>query len=248
MTPYEYLILPDLHNRIEIHERIISACPAKRVVHLGDYWDNWDDMPADAQLTAEWVKTRIDVNDILLLGNHDHYYAIGQARAMCSGNTYEKRQAILQVLTEDDLGRLHLHAFLDVPLDAKNILVTHAGLSQQIRGRRGPGVWDEDIHKTLLQAFDELRNGKLPDLACQVGARRGGRWLHGGVLWEDSNDFSPIPGLQQIFGHTPSSNPRTWLDPNDGEVANWCIDTHSKHFATVDSKGDIQIHAVPDWV
>lgn len=246
MTPYEYLILPDLHNRIETHERIISVCPAKRVVHLGDYWDNWDDTPADAQLTAEWVKTRIDADDILLLGNHDVYYVFGNAQAMCSGNTYDKRKAILKVLPEEDLGAFQLHEMLDVPLESKNILVTHAGLSQQMV--KSMTVWDKAIHKTLLEAFGELRNGKLPDLACQVGARRGGRWAHGGVLWEDSRDFSPVSGLQQLFGHTPSSNPRTWLDSNDGEVANWCIDTHSQHFATVDSKGDIQIHATLDWV
>lgn len=52
------LIVGDLHHapNLDEVEQPIARERADTVVFLGDYFDQWDDSPADAERTAVWLK------------------------------------------------------------------------------------------------------------------------------------------------------------------------------------------------
>ena len=62
----------------------------------------------------------------------------------------------------------------------------------------------------------------------QVGFTRGGSNDVGGPLWCDYDEFADIPGINQIFGHTPNHIVRHRKTKNS---EHYCIDTKLKHYA-----------------
>jgi hypothetical protein len=66
-----------------------------------------------------------------------------------------------------------------------------------------------------------------------------------GVLWQSWEEFAPVPGLSQIVGHTPATQPRI-LRQQRG--VNYCIDTHSAHYAVMEENGSIHVRSVLDEV
>jgi hypothetical protein len=61
-----------------------------------------------------------------------------------------------------------------------------------------------------------------PHWFWSVGMARGGFTPVGGLLWCDwSREFQPVPGLNQVMGHTPA---RTFRTIRGMTSENWCID------------------------
>ena len=75
-----------------------------------------------------------------------------------------------------------------------------------------------------------------------VGTKRGGRSPAGGILWCDFGEFAAVPGVHQIFGHTPGVQPR-WIG-ND----QLCLDTNlsrgPRHYAIIED-GAIEVRPLP---
>lgn len=233
------LILFDLHNRIETHQRIIDTVKADAVYHIGDYWDDFNDTPRDAQETARWVLERQIAGDNMLLGNHDVYYLYGNAKTMCSGNDYAKLSAVRSILTTEwQRNQFRLFYWLHTP--AREILLTHAGLAPRWIGRPNRPKIVPTITKRLEAAEASLKMGGTPGIACDVEFSRGGWSNLGGCLWQDWRWFVPIPWVSQIVGHTPAPAPRV-IRYLGGEAH--CGDTHSEHFATVAEDGTIEMHS-----
>jgi hypothetical protein len=216
------LVIADLHEPpdpvLEQIDATISGEAPDRVVFLGDYFDQYNDTPADAGRMAKWLKVSLaDPRRTHLIGNHDASYFWAYDATFCPGFTWEKRQVIWKVLGKDlSRSRFVFHAWVD------GWLLTHAGLSANWYPE---GTSLDRIVKWLdaeaRAARKNFADGKS-HWFIEVGSKRGGRAPAGGILWCDHRELSPIPGLRQIYGHTPSHEVRWCRD-------HLCLDTAMGH-------------------
>lgn len=218
------LIIGDLHapKCFRGVDGLIDRTDPERVVLLGDYLDHFNDGPADAARAGAWLHERLgDPRFTFLLGNHDLPY-LYPGRITCPGFSYEKLTALHSELDAEAFrGAAKLAHWLD-----RRTLLTHAGLS-----RRGvpPGLDAEALpvwlDREIRRAWDDLEvsDGWPRHWVWRTGFARGGDQTVGGLLWCDFDEFTPVPGLSQIFGHTPARKTRR-IETGDGTV-NICADT-----------------------
>lgn len=225
------LILSDWHHRWETVEKIINHNnTVDRIISLSDEFDDFGDTPKDAENTAVFLKKCLNLpNFISTVGNHSLFYFYPKVSWLrCSGNTKEKCEVIRKTLG-DDIYKFHFYHWDEY------FLYTHAGLNPYFLPP--DGFSPEWMEKRCQQARLNCEAG-IPDPILCAGYSRGGNLTSGGITWCDwEYDFVPIEGLNQICGHTPGRFPRVKLGKNS---VNYCIDTHSKHYAIVaDGKVDI---------
>lgn len=191
------LVLGDIHNRWAFAERVLHGLHGRyrAAIMIGDYFDRFFDTPADVGATARWLAQSLAQPDrIHLLGNHDMAYMYStNTYLLCPGFSWEKHAAVAHELAGAPCDRLKLAHVED------GWLFSHAGFAPE----HADGETAESlVHRAnaLLPTLHEDRYHSL--LAC--GAGRGGRSITGGVTWLDWwSEFTPIPGLNQIVGHTP---------------------------------------------
>jgi hypothetical protein len=233
------LIFSDLHEPpVQVFVKIESVIESETpecVVFLGDYFDQFGDSPEDAARTSFWLKKSLaDPRRIHLIGNHDASYLWPNEATFCPGFTWEKEKVIRCILGKNAARSFVFHGWVD------EWLLTHAGLSAQwIPEGAGPiGNWliDQDI-----AARDAFASGR-PHWYLAVGPKRGGDARAGGILWCDYRELEPIPGVRQIFGHTPDDSIRI-IKGGPGVIADrqhfqLCLDTNTgrgpQHFAVVE--------------
>ncbi len=142
-----------------------------------------------------------------------------------------KYDLIHRVLSPDDWDKLVLYYYDN----ESNTLFTHAGLSRAVTV--GWDDWKSGLIEANKEALAALRANESHWL-FRAGTARGGFQRCGGITWCDWNEFEPILGLNQVFGHTPGREPR---NDNSGGCFNVCLDTHFQHYALVQS-GEVTIH------
>ena len=106
------------------------------------------------------------------------------------------------------------------------MLFTHAGVSAPLvpPGAANVTAWVADQEAVAL-AF--LKLGR-PHWVFRGGTRRGEKSV-GGPLWCDFSEFEPIPGLNQVFGHTPAAKGEPLIRVKTGaDSINLCIDATSQ--------------------
>jgi len=111
------------------------------------------------------------------------------------------------------------------------LLLTHAGLNEWVLGSQSN---IEDIERFLIREYDKKYTGHV----FWIGKSRGGRSEFGGIFWNDwkSDNWRSVPGLVQIFGHTPISE-ITKIDEN-----NYAIDCSFKKLSVIEyDEGNIKI-------
>lgn len=203
------LIISDIHQRIKQIDSILNNETFDRVVFLGDYFDDFNDTPQDSYRMALWLKKNLqDERFVFLFGNHDISYFSVNRNAQCSGYTDNKDIAIWEILDTNDFDKFKFFWMQD------GWLCSHAGLVDSFL----PPVWKsedlthENIKKYLLEQSElclkSLHETRETHWFFQAGDAR--RWrpigCKGGILWCDFNqEFEPIKGLAQIFGHTPQN-------------------------------------------
>lgn len=228
------LIVPDIHNKIELADAIINQeGDADKCIFLGDIWDDFNDTPAIAYKVAEWVKSRIfDDRFVFLWGNHDIAYGFRCPRLMCSGNTRSKEEAIWGVLGHEHFSRWRFY-WLD-----KSFLLSHAGLHPNYL----PPTWKEsDVTLANLKQYLTGEEEK-----CKIAIQTDGHhWFfaagdarrrfpiginEGGLLWCDARyEFCPVPNLSQVFGHTKMGQyPRIFRDNGTSVSDRVCLETEIK--------------------
>ncbi len=261
------LILSDIHNRIEIAQKIMDSVPHDLCVQMGDLWDSYGDNYFDAIKTSVWVKNQLDNNPkyIQLTGNHCSAYRWPSSTCRnCSGFTLDKCHAINSILSKKDWDK-----FLPYFYHAEgNWMISHAGFDKSI--------FQDDLRNDLSKlkdAFDsailDIEGEKRYHPYFGVGYARGGSQEHGGITWEDFNSINPIPEYNQIVGHTILKEPtikfrteKKYLKTipfNSGLVsphnANRLdlgdivigIDTNNRHYALI-TDGILTIHEIPiEW-
>lgn len=242
-----WLIIGDVHHKVAEAERLIARHGGwgTKVLFLGDYFDTWGDGPAQAAKTAAWLAESVRKRDrVHLVGNHDLPYLFPDVPLLrCPGFSEEKRLAALPQL-DTVRERLRLAHAED------GWLCSHAGVHDGLFSAGEPLPSPEAIADLANGYFARLPEVPWPEI-FGVGAARGGKQACGGLTWQDWNvEFRPLPGLNQIVGHTPRlgcARARCWLRgkglwttaveapatapqpplPPAGEVKseNWCLDT-----------------------
>jgi hypothetical protein len=214
------IVIPDLHQAPNLNqvEQAIARERPDLTVFLGDYFDQFDDTPRDAGRTAEWLWHSLrQPKRIHLWGNHDLPYGYPENPVVrCPGFTIEKFEAIQSHLGEPDWQKLRLCHW------EGHRLFSHAGWSKHWFN---PSPASPDPRTNLAAheraAWEALRV-RHDHWIFDVGFRRGGRVVAGGLVWCDLREFEPIPCIDQFFGHTPGMLGR--YVPGDRST-NWCLDT-----------------------
>ncbi len=226
-----FLIIPDLHHHAEHADFWIQQFPGRRVIFLGDYFDDFRDHPSDAAAMAEWVKHKVESEPtwVFLVGNHDlpYLYPLDE-RFMGPGFHLSKREEIGAVIKGLDRSRFQLHLFVE-----PDLLFSHAGLHPGwLRHQR------REVAADFLEEAEQcVLTGKWHPL-LSWGQDRGGVSSDptiGGIVWMDWSNLRPLRFAHQIVGHTPDRFPR---HKTVHEVFNLCLDVgHAMACATLDHEG-----------
>lgn len=243
-----YLIFSDLHHRYKIVEFIISTLREERkrqidqIIFLGDYFDSKQHTTLDdAEGTAEWLHNSLQQPDrVHLVGNHDAPYfltnpAASSVRACptdywCPGFSIEKLHLIRKHITEEDIAKIKAMHY------ANDFLFSHAGILEQLIPSnldKHEGATDAEritsyVNSEYKELFVDKKIYDRPYPVFKYGARMG-EPFPGGVTWADWNDeFVPIPGLNQIVGHTPANYYRENSLPELVSI-NYAVDTANQH-------------------
>jgi len=192
-----------------------------RVIFLGDYFDSQGDNASDSWLTALWLRRRMDSSsDIFLLGNHDAAYMFpDDPQLYCPGFTRVKAKAIHEILRPEHWARFQLaHA-------EQGWLISHAGFHP---------AWMKEptVPRTLERCENamELARRGIVDPILAMGEVRSGVQRFGGPLWMDWGSFLPIPGINQIVGHTQGDEVREHCT---SESRNYCLDVRNASVAAI---------------
>ena len=261
------LVISDIHNRYAKVQKLLETVEYDQCIMLGDFFDNFNDFPEDARLTAMWLRDEVIPNKkiTLLTGNHDfaYFYAYNKA-TRCSGYSDAKHKAIFSVLDYDTI-RENFKWFHV----AEGFLFSHAGITNKVwkdmKRMEPEGATLLDVlPKWIAKSDNGVRTMTAMPL-FEAGWTRGGPQEHGGILWADWSEFGPISGVNQIVGHTPHSVPEINIQFGDGLVKrinayewawsseeflkrnvtsiNFALDTHSHHFMIIED-GKVQLW---DW-
>jgi hypothetical protein len=207
--PHLLLVMPDVHLAVDRAEKMVQTVLPDRTIWLGDWFDNFNTGPEQAEWTAGWLRTRMEAHpkDVFLWGNHDLHYRHPWPGICCSGFRNDNLEAIRGVLKLRHWNRFRWFHF------EQGFLFTHAGLEGQ-----------------AVQADDRLERGGGPPghWLYEIGLCRGGRAPYGGIVWCDLAEYVPMPGQRQVFGHTGGPVPR-----RIGKNSDWCLDTGLRHLMTI---------------
>jgi len=130
----------------------------------------------------------------------------------------------------------HCHWVYPVMHGDQMTLLSHAGLNVA-HVRYGAAITPEYVAQINRDVSDNFF-ADIPDPRLEAGRGRGGRGI-GGITWQDwDREFSGLPGVRQIVGHTPHVDPK-WIGRD------LCLDTHLGHVALMDCEtGAITIEDV----
>jgi hypothetical protein len=223
------LIIPDLHHCTDHADDWLATQRHDRVVFLGDYFDDFGDDVCDARRTAFWLRDRIEkTDDVFLLGNHDVPYMFPHAPQLyCPGFTAAKAHGISEILRPEHWQRFRL-------AHAEQVwLMSHAGFHP---------VWIQEptVERILERCDQAMQQAKrrVIDPILGAGEDRGGLQRFGGPLWMDWGNLMPIPGINQIVGHSPDEKVREKITP---ESRNYCLDVGKASVAAILSDGKLEI-------
>ena len=209
-----FLFVGDLHGEVGFFDKLLALySESHRIVLMGDYLDSFRQPRVNQVVLVKKILHALETRKVYaaLYGNHDYAYMTnGDRRYGCSGY-YPITQILLNEygLTQRMMENFTPFLLLEEGTNAP-ILATHAGLSLQVF---------RDFDLKLPSFADQLGDmfafdGKMEGM---VGGARGGWEKCGGPLWCDwQSEFTPIPGLIQIVGHSHSFSPRA-IGEKDGE-------------------------------
>lgn len=225
------LVVPDVHLRVGRVSKILESWGNRgRVVFLGDFFDDFGDTPSKntemAMFLKEEILSRSDC--VVLMGNHDlHYHPRCPRELRCSGFSEEKMKAINKVLDLEDFAKMRW------ALSSDGFLFTHAGLHPRLL----PPFADVDASKIAdwinKSCDNSLSTGDYTEPLLRAGYMRYGPQPVGGVIWMDFREYEHIPGLQQVFGHTPL---RIHSVIKAGGEVSLCLDTNLECVGVVHEK------------
>lgn len=200
----KFLFAGDIHGNVSFLDQAINYAERHncRFVQTGDLVDSHDPLvgPEQQLQVLELVHSRRHSTDIYLAGNHDLSYLWHHLR--CS--QYQQSHA---GAFRDRLQEIPFYYFFMID----NLLVTHAGLSLRFLKDQA-GIYDFSLPDNPKNTAPWLNTWLTEHTASvwsdlfQPGVARGGDIPTGGITWCDFfEEFEPIPGIHQIFGHSVTS-------------------------------------------
>lgn len=196
----------DLHGKIEIAEGLLQD-KEQEIIFIGDFLDSFDRTTMDQlkllHIVLEAVNTRDNVST--LMGNHELSYL--EPSYQCSGFNW----TVDAQLTVDV--KQMMRQQLNTWIEREGFLLTHAGVTKP---------WIPGKQQDTPIAYLEI----APNEALyQIGHSRGGSYNVGGPLWCDyHDDFEPITGVKQVFGHTAHKKTGESSGIRTRDDENFCID------------------------
>ena len=248
------LILPDIHHRVELADKIIRHVGADRVICVGDSQDDFNDTPEMVKNTSEWfVKFVNNPNHIFIGGNHDLMYAFPNPRFRCGGYEDWKYYIINDIVSRKDWDKMVNYHVLD-----NTWLLTHAGLHNHWVPEEIKNLHKNrsQFLKAITDYLDEeiIKGHRNQSWIFSAGRSRGGFQKVGGLTWCDHYEEAiPVKGLLQVYGHSPQSPEPTWLIKKQNKISlvksskfifdyskckpndayNLCIDTSSGNYYAI---------------
>ncbi len=268
------LVWPDVHHRTELLKIFLdkNGDQFDKRIFLGDWFDNWNDNPADAARTARLLVELIDDDrNVFIEGNHDTAYRYGTPVSLCSGFTNEKKRFVDSVMKFHHWQKFKLYEM------EQGWLCSHAGVHPCIFSHPIHGVKFEWIESLCVLAQDQVR-ANIWNPVYDLGKMYDGQMQTGGITWLRWSQFEPIENLNQIVGHSVRNTPevsyiRKKTSKYEGEEKekhekvkcdllhfmayppkidklcslNYNIDTDNKYFAIIED-GEVNIHFTLDFL
>lgn len=210
------LIIPDIHLKCELADRIIYSVGADEIIFLGDYFDNYGDDPTSVGNTCDWLcKSVTFPNRIHLFGNHDMHYAFASKYFQCSGYEQWKYFYINDRVPRNVWDKLKYYHVLD-----DTWLLSHAGIHNKYIQNMKFKTQKEFLQKISNMLDSEIVQGhRNNSWIFHSGFGRGGNQYAGGITWCDYElEFEPTVGLNQILGHTPVPPTDRWKVIHNGKL------------------------------
>jgi hypothetical protein len=184
------IVVGDLHGDLELYRKIKATFPDYMITLVGALVDSYVFSRKGQLALMNEVLNDIEAGITeSIIGNHEWSY-LWPERMQCSG--YSPAFAA-QLMPLHSRMLKPMKPFIFDRSYSDPILITHAGLSAKAIDNL-----PKDIEMFLNDAI-RSEDG----MAFDIGHSRGGTAKVGGIFWCDFNqDFEPIPGLRQIFGHT----------------------------------------------
>lgn len=192
------LALGDAHGRIDKVKAFLAYKPEEKHVFVGDYVDSFTQPD---MIIYETLKTVIESDATLILGNHDIHY-LDNAPFRCSGYRQHIAQSLNQIF----------EAFIDrfVPCAVEDgFIITHGGITQELWKSLFKTSNVADISRIINEEWKEFikyRDSHYPQVSriFNIPEFRGGSHGYGGIFWADWRDEVYCP-VGQIFGHSKTS-------------------------------------------
>lgn len=199
------LILGDVHGNLSKTKAFLAYKPEERHCFVGDYVDSFEASDIDIYDT---LKTCIESEAVLLIGNHDAHY-FSEPPFSCSGHRHWMAKSLNEIF----------EAFIDrfkpcIAVDG--FIVTHGGVSNEF-GNSALKVKNVDIISekitALWQTYLDTRFTRKPgsprtqNSLFAISPTRGGMDRFSGPFWADYRS-DKLFGVPQVFGHsrTPLGN------------------------------------------
>jgi hypothetical protein len=196
-------------GRTDMLKSIVPMYDYDKIIFVGDYVDSFDvsnvemkDNLQDIIFVARVERDRL----VLLLGNHDVQYFLPKAGG-CSGFRPEMKWDFQELFQRD-------RELFQLAYQWKDWLWTHAGINERFfsdhmenRPRHQTEDWAYMLNDMLMREESQI---------FQVSLLRGGASLYAGPLWTDRRELmkDPMPGINQIVGHTQVNEIETVEGPN----------------------------------
>lgn len=205
-----YIFIPDIHCKVDDLLLIYDYfCREKeknqntKLICFGDLLDSFDLSPFSGirclELVLEWVK---NWNCILLQANHEMSYAHHSQK--CSGYKVQIQLDFSRLRPE--YLKLSVPYYIidgdNLPPNSSPILCTHAGLSGKFLEYCDISPINVESALEFLRKWKQIPLEQSPSHPFFVAGHYSGGVGIGGIFWCRPQEFSMIPGLTQIFGHT----------------------------------------------
>ncbi len=199
----KYVFVGDVHGKVECVEAALAKDGKK--IFVGDFIDSYDRTTEDHKDCYDLVFDAIEKGEAeAIFGNHELSYILPH-KHRCSGWSPERQ------LLMTHYGPTITKLFKPYIFLKPDLLVSHAGICNTL--------WEDEM--LTMENMERVLQDWWPDVSSAmhyIGKYRGGSAPYGGLFWCDFNvEFDPVPGLNQIFGHTRGKG----LRQNDNA---WCID------------------------
>lgn len=235
------LVAPDLHNAIGWLQAVVHAERPDRLVLTGDIPDcRGESRSVNQRVVAfcGWALTR-EEDVVWCLGNHDAHYLLAHPHLRCINTRVMSGRQEGNGGWERYTQRLFTANISTLALERARYFhyeqgwwISHAGLRADFAHPVHGFSPEHMIALEREEASKLRRDSDHPWL--QIGRARMDESPHprGGLLWQDWEDeFIPIPGVNQIVGHSHGELPR-WKNTPDSK--NLCIDTGCRHYAIIE--------------